>query len=300
MDLSVIVPTLNAREELAGCLDAITEHAPEAELIVVNGPSSDGTTGMVQERADVDVLIDLADRPINAARNAGIDRATGETIAFVDHTSTITDGWREAIATGRETADAVTGPAISQIEGDTTVTEPESRTLAGREVAYFNPGNVAFDSHVLDELDGYDEYLNIGGSRDLAHRMAGQGFQVDWQDEMTLTRQLGADGGEHGSEKGWKYRSLSYRLVKNYNLRPTVLRRLLGHACVDAYDGFKRVVRGESRPSEWFGTGRQVVTNIGGGIKDGLGARRRDRTKRRNPSGRSSRANRAVTVYDWR
>jgi glycosyltransferase involved in cell wall biosynthesis len=300
MDLSVVVPTLNAREELAGCLDALAEHAPDAELVVVNGPSSDGTTGTVQGRDDVDVLVELADRPINAARNAGIDRATGDTIAFVDHTFQVTDGWAEAVTTGREAADVVTGPTNSQLAGDEAMAAPESRTIAGREVVYVNPGNVAFDSEVLNELDGYDEYLDVGGSRDIAHRLAGNEFDVDWQDGMQTTRQLGADGGEYTTERGWKYRSLSYRLVKNYNLRPTVIRRLISHSGGDAFRELRAVFRGDNRPSEWFGTGRAVVTNLFGGVKDGLGARRRDRTATRNPSGRSSRADRAVTVYDWR
>lgn len=300
MDLSVVVPTLNAREELTGCLDALAEHAPGAELIVVNGPSSDGTTGMVQDHEGVDVLVELADRPINAARNAGIDRATGDTIAFLDHTYRVADGWVDALRSGRSSADVVTGPTNSQLEGDNAMAEPESRTIAGREVAYVNPGNVACGREVLNELDGYDEYLDVGGSRDLAHRLAGNEFTVDWQDGMATTRKLGTDGGEYDTDRGWKYRSLSYRLVKNYNLRPTVLRRLLTHACSDAYTELRAVFGGDTRPSEWFGTGRAVVTNLLGGIKDGLGARRRDRTAARNPAGRSSRADRAVTVYDWR
>jgi len=279
MDLSVVVPTLNAREELSGCLDALAEHAPDAELIVVNGPSSDGTTGMVQEREDVDVLVELADRPINAARNAGIDRATGDVIAFLGHTFQVRDGWVDAVRTGQGTADVVTGPTNSQLEGDDAMTAPESRTIAGREVVYVNPGNVAFDSEVLNDLDGYDEYLDVGGSRDIAHRLAGNEFTVDWQDGMATTRQLGADGGEYTTDRGWKYRSLSYRLVKNYNLRPTVVRRLLSHAGSDAYCELRDVVRGDNRPTEWFGDGRAVVTNLFGGIKDGLRARRRDRTR---------------------
>jgi len=300
MDLSVVVPTLNAREELARCLDALTEHVPEAELIVVNGPSSDGTTGMIRERDDVDVLVEVADRTINAARNAGIDRAGGTAIAFLDHTFTVTAGWGDAVRAGLDAVDVVSGPTDSNIEGDDAMTAPESRTIAGRDVSYFNAGNVAFDRHVLDELDGFDEYLHVGGSRDLAHRLAGKGFSVGWQERMRVNHDMGTDGGELTSDRNWKYRSLSYRLVKNYNLRPTVAWRILRHAGTDASGELRAVVRGDSRPSEWLGTGRTVVSNIFGGIKDGLRARWRDRTSRRNPQGRSSRADRAVTIYDWR
>ncbi len=300
MDVSVVVPTLNARDQLSGCLDALTEHVSGAEIVVVNGPSSDGTTGMVRERDDVDVLIELADRRITVARNAGIDRATGDVIAFIDHTATVSAVWKEAIESGLETTPVVTGPTTSQIDGGNTLTAPESRTIAGRNISYFNPGNVAFERTVLDELDGFDEYLHIGGSRDMAHRLASRGFDITWDERLTITSAVGADGGEREPEWGWKYRSLAYRLVKNYNLRPTVLRRLLGHAGADCLDGLREVGRGETPPSEWLGTGKTVVTNLGGGIKAGVSARRRDRTARRNPAGRSARNDRAVTVYDWR
>lgn len=76
MDLSVVVPTLNGRDRLAACLDALAAHAPEAEVIVANGPSADGTTGMVRDRDDVDVLVEISDRTVNVARNAGIEVAT--------------------------------------------------------------------------------------------------------------------------------------------------------------------------------------------------------------------------------
>jgi glycosyltransferase involved in cell wall biosynthesis len=299
MELSVVVPTLNARDELTGCLDAIAEHAPDAEVLVVNGPSADGTTGMIREREDVDVLIELADRTINVARNAGIDRARGDAIGLVNHTLSITEGWREAVSEGLASGDVVTGPTRTLPDGG-VVHGVESQQIAGRAITYLNAGNIAFRREVTEALDGFDEYLQIGGARDFAHRLAGNGFEADWSDEMSVTRGIEADGGELEVERGWKYRSLAYRLVKNYNLRPTVVVGLLKHAVGDAATELKAVFGGESRPSEWFGAGRDVLTNLTRGTKDGLSARRQDGGPRRNPNGRSTRSDRAVTVYDWR
>jgi len=140
----------------------------------------------------------------------------------------------------------------------------------------------------------------VGGARDFAHRLAASDYSVCWDDRMAVSEAVGSDGGEPTTDWGWKYRSLSYRLVKNYGLRPTVLRRVLEHAGSDAYRHLKAVVTGEERPSRWLGTGRDMAVGTVEGIWTGLGARRRDRTPRRNPRGRSSRADRAVTVYDWR
>lgn len=300
MDISVVVPTLNGRDELVGCLDALAEFAPETEVIVVNGPSADGTTGMIRDRDDVDVLVELADRTINAARNAGIDHATGDAVALVDHRLSVTEGWQQTVREGLEESDVVTGPKTVSLRAGLETEEVESESIGGRSVTYFNGGNVAFRREPLDELDGFDEYLQIGGARDFAHRLAGGDYDVTWADHMSVRRELGADGGEEETDWSWKYRSLAYRLVKNYGIRPSVLRRLARHSGSDAVTELRDVIGGDDDPSGWLGRGRDVSVNLVRGIKDGIVARRLDGTSRRNPRGRSARADRAVTVYDWR
>jgi glycosyltransferase involved in cell wall biosynthesis len=297
MELSVVVPTLNGREELAGCLDALAEQVPDAETIVVNGPSADGTTGMVRDRPDVDVLVEIADRSVTVARNAGLDRSTGDVVALVSHTLSVEDGWAAAVRAGVKENAAVTGPTHEQLTAGMTTESKESRRIAGREVTYFNAGNVAFRREALAELDGFDEYLQIGSSRDVAHRLAKRGHTVAWDSGMCVSREFEADGGIRERDWHWKYRSLAYRMFKNYGLRPTVVQRLVSHAGGDAVDALKGVAQGNTAPSRWFSTGRDVVRGAGTGSKDGAIAWYRGTE---NPNGRSVRANRAIAVYDWR
>lgn len=85
MELSVVISTLNDREQLVSCLDAVSNRTPDStELIVVNGPSSDGTSGVVRQRSDIDVLVEISERNPNVSRNAGLEAATGDIVAFVD------------------------------------------------------------------------------------------------------------------------------------------------------------------------------------------------------------------------
>jgi hypothetical protein len=255
---------------------------------------------MVRDHESVDVLVEIADRTLNAARNAGIARADGDRIAIVDHTQVIEEGWAEAVDGALATSDVVTGPTRGYESGETYPERPESRRIKGREVNYFNPGNVAFRRDVLAELDGFDEYLPIGGARDLAHRLAGKDFSVTWRPDMQVRRDVGADGGVPDVEWGWKYRSLSYRLTKNYGLRPGVVRRVFGMAGRDAVASLRDVAGGEDPPSGWLATGREVVVGLSRGTSAGVWARMLDRTPRRNPNGRSSRSDRAVALYDRR
>ena len=300
MDLSVVVPTLNGRDRLATCLDAITAHAPDVEVVVVNGPSADGTTGMVRDRDDVDVLVEVAARNLNVARNAGLDVASGEAVAFLRHDLSIEETWRNAVEAGLSAAAVATGPTHRTLRAGMTTETPETRTIRGREVSYFNGGNVAFHRRVLDALDGYDEYLQTGGARDAAHRLAGLDHRVSWQSGMCVRREYEADGGVTTGDQTWKYRALSYRLVKNYGIRPTVVRRTVSHALSDASDSARSVLRGDTTPTSWFATGRAVVGGTVRGVADGLVARARDRSPTRNPRGTSRRLDRAVTTYDWR
>jgi glycosyltransferase involved in cell wall biosynthesis len=328
MQLSVVVPTLNGRTQLAACLDALATAAPESEVVVVNGPSADGTTGMVGERGDVDVLVEVADRNLNVARNAGIEHTTGEHIAFVGYDKTIESGWYDALAVGFDSSTRASGHAHTVAEGypprgsqdvgavtgptrraDGTST-PESRTIAGREVTYFDGSNVAFTRAALTAADGFDEYLQTGGARDLAHRLAANEYDVRWAEGMAVGDALGtetapsapraiSDGGRTERDWHWKYRALAYRLVKNYGLRPTTARRLLFHAGRDAITGLGGVVRGEATPTNWVANGRDVLAGSLRGNGSGLAARWRSRD-RRNPNGLSAQSERAVAVHDWR
>ncbi|MFB6206372.1 MAG: glycosyltransferase family 2 protein [Haloglomus sp.] len=352
MDISVVIPTLNGRDRLATCLDALAERAPDIETVVANGPSADGTSGMVRDRDTVDVLVELDERNVNVARNAGAARASGEIVAFLGDELQIADDWLAALRghtdrTGeagagdgtpqvapdggvRETAaedehderaedepnesgdsdeaspvGAFSGPTNRQLRAGVATEDVETRRIKGRSVTYVNPRNVAFTQAALDAIDGFDEYLEIGGARDAAHRLAATGFGVDWRPEMAVQFDpereppARADGGDE-TDWRWRYRSLAYRLVKNYGPRPTVAYRVVRHAVGDAWTALRKVGRGEAPLSAWLGNGREVSLGAGRGLVDGLGARYRDRDPRRNPNGISSRTDRAVAVFDRR
>jgi len=310
MELSVVVTTLNGRERLTECLDALSEHT-ESEVVVVNGPSTDGTSGMVHGREDVDVLVELPERNINVSRNAGLAVASGDLVAFVDQDHRVEPAWETSLREGLVGADCVTGPTRRTVRGGATGDEPESRRIAGRQVSYFAGGNVAFTRETALSLDGFDEYLETGGARDAAHRLAAQERSVEWLPGMSVRGPYSADGGERDARQlpsadgeyrrwAWKYRSLAYRLAKNYGLRPTVVRRIAGHPLRDGASAGRSVLGGSVGPSEWIGGGVGISKSVLRGGKDGLAARFRDRTTTRNPNGLSMRRDRAVERHDWR
>ncbi|MEE6211251.1 glycosyltransferase [Salarchaeum sp. III] len=304
MDLSVVVPTLNARDRLAATLDSLGAHAPDAEVVVVNGPSADGTSGLVRDHPAVDILLELSERNVNAARNAGIAAATSDIIALVGQASCVREGWTDALRDGISDADAVTGPIHRDVAGGHTTEAVERRRIRGRDVTYFDGGNAAFTRDALEALDGFDEYLETGAARDAAHRLAGMNRTVAWRSEMAVVR-TDADDVTHRVAAdadvplwGLKYRSLAYRLAKNYGVHPTVPYRIGKHAVHDALGVARDVLTGDERPSEWAADGAAVLRNTVRGFRDGLSARRADDPPRRNPNGISQRMDRTLARYD--
>jgi glycosyltransferase involved in cell wall biosynthesis len=299
MELSVVVTTLNGRERLLSCLDALSTHAPGTEVVVVNGPSADGTTGAVRDREDVDALLEVADRNLNVARNAGAAAATGDAVAFLGYDVTVSPEWADAVRAALAGAPVVTGPTHRSLSVGAVAEREPPEAIAGREVTHLNADNVVLARRTLEAADGFDEYLRTGGVRDLAHRLAGRGVEARWVDDATVETAARADGGSR-RDWTWKYRSFVYRLLKNYGPRPAVLGRIAGHAGGDAADAVRSLADGEAPPSAVARGVGDTASGLAVGLRDGLLARVRSGAPTRNPNGVSARADRVVECYDWR
>ena len=86
--VSVIVPVYNSERYLQQCLDSIIEQTlKEIEVICVNDGSSDHSINILKDYAKRDprfIIIDQENGGQSKARNAGLNRASGKYIAFVD------------------------------------------------------------------------------------------------------------------------------------------------------------------------------------------------------------------------
>ena len=86
--ISVIVPIYNVEKYLRRCLDSIINQTyKNLEIILVNDGSKDNSFEICKEYKNKDkriVLIDQKNAGLSAARNSGIDIATGDYIGFVD------------------------------------------------------------------------------------------------------------------------------------------------------------------------------------------------------------------------
>jgi len=85
--VSVIIPARNAAPYIRTAIDsALNQTHPPLEVLVIDGGSSDGTQDLVRAYGEpVKLLEEKPGRPgIGAARNVGVEAASGEWLAFLD------------------------------------------------------------------------------------------------------------------------------------------------------------------------------------------------------------------------
>ena len=105
-NISVIVPVYNSEKYLSLCLDSIVGQSyGDFEAICINDGSTDGSTKILQEYAEKDQrirIINQENKGQSAARNAGLDVAKGEYIAFVDSDDVVNPRFLEILYTAAE------------------------------------------------------------------------------------------------------------------------------------------------------------------------------------------------------
>lgn len=86
--ISVIVPVYNVELYLERCLDSIIHNTyKNLEIICVDDDSTDGCGGILDRYAQMDervVVIHRENGGLSAARNSGVDAATGDFVSFID------------------------------------------------------------------------------------------------------------------------------------------------------------------------------------------------------------------------
>ncbi|MEN8127780.1 MAG: glycosyltransferase family A protein [Planctomycetota bacterium] len=83
--ISAVIPAYNAEKYIARAIDSVlAQTCPVNEIIVVDDGSTDNTAAIIKGYGDKVRYIYQPNAGVSAARNAGIEAATGNWIAFLD------------------------------------------------------------------------------------------------------------------------------------------------------------------------------------------------------------------------
>lgn len=195
MTVSVIMPTFNGRQWIAGQLDALANQAfDEWELIVADNGSTDGTPAVVERwrhRFPACRLLDTSDvRGQSHARNQAARHASGQLILFTDQDDIVTPGWLNRLADGLVDAPIVTGPVVNFVDGRPPSRENVQAAQAPVRVGPFTPPagcNMGIRRAVFLDLGGFDETMTRSWEdTDLGIRAGLGGFSTVWVDDAIV------------------------------------------------------------------------------------------------------------------
>jgi len=169
--VSVVVCTHNGEQTLGRCLDRLAGLSyPDFETIVIDDGSSDGSAEIA--RAHGALLVQTEHRGLSFARNAGVERASGEIVAFLDDDAYPDADWLRyiAVSLGSGSHAGVGGPNVPPSD-DGLIAEcvaaapggPIHVLISDREAEHVPGCNMAFRKSALEEIDGFDERFRVAG-----------------------------------------------------------------------------------------------------------------------------------------
>lgn len=110
MEFSVIIPVYNAEKNIGRCIESIqSQSLSDFELILIDDGSRDNSYGICLEYANADSRIKVIHKEnggASAARNTGLDSATGEWVCFVDSDDLVESNYLESIYRAKENSEA--------------------------------------------------------------------------------------------------------------------------------------------------------------------------------------------------
>ncbi|MFF0459417.1 glycosyltransferase family 2 protein [Streptomyces mexicanus] len=176
--VTVVVATLNRREELRGTLGRLTRLPERPPVVVVDNGSADGTAAMVAARFPQVTLVRLRENRGACARNIGVRLARTPYVAFSDD-----DSWWEPYSLARA-ADlfdrhARLGLLVARLRtGEAGRTDPVSLKMAsaplGRDADLPGPSVLGFPAcaavvrrTAFLSVGGFDALLFFGGEESL-------------------------------------------------------------------------------------------------------------------------------------
>ncbi len=197
--LSVVVPFYNRAAGVRPCLQVVlAQQLPpgwQAEYIAVDNASTDGTREEIS-RFPVR-LVDCARRSPGAARNAGVQAATGEIVVFTDSDCIPQDGWLAELVSPFEDPEVlITGGKIRGQASDADLARfTEEHSLLDNAKffdgtlcfpPFFATANAAFRRSALLQVGGFDDTIWMGEDSDLCWRVMDLGGKLVYCPEAVV------------------------------------------------------------------------------------------------------------------
>ncbi len=185
--VSVVVCSYNGAATLSQCLESLGKiDYPNYEVILVDDGSTDETPAICSRFPAVRT-INQENRGLSAARNVGMEVATGEIIAYTDSDCFADPDWLYRLVDQLQSAgaSAVGGPNLSPDDGpiaacvDASPGQPTHVLISDAEAEHIPGCNMAFRKEVLVALGGFDAiFRKAGDDVDMCWRLLDAGHKI--------------------------------------------------------------------------------------------------------------------------
>lgn len=217
ISVSVIIPTYNRARLLPRCLDSVlSQDLQPLEIIVVDDGSTDTSAQLVSRDYPGIKLVSQENKGVSAARNAGINAAQGDWLAFLDSD----DAWFPGkLARQAQTVEAAPGSNIVHTDeiwirnGVRVNPRRKHRKYGGSIFKYclplcvISPSSVMIHRRVFDLVGLFDETLPVCEDYDLWLRACAL-MPVAFVPEPLITKY-----GGHADQLSTRYRGMDrYRI----------------------------------------------------------------------------------------
>jgi len=209
--VSVVVPVYNGEKTLQRCLQAIeNQMSSPHQLILADNGSTDGSLSIIQQfklesKLNVYVL-EVSKKGAAAARNAAVNIALGEWIAFTDADCEPDSDWLQTgiglISCQEKGVVGLAGPAWGTLKGDgsakllglSSLSVGLSKQVVGcagpTGTNGFAAANLWVQKGAFSECEGFDEELVVSGEDiDLCARLYKQGGKILYSPTLVVRHQ---------------------------------------------------------------------------------------------------------------
>jgi cellulose synthase/poly-beta-1,6-N-acetylglucosamine synthase-like glycosyltransferase len=197
--VSIIVPAYNAEATLGDCVRSLLTQAQpisRLELIVVDNGSTDGTAAIHDRFSGAIRVVRAKKRGAAAARNAGLEIAHGDVVAFTDADCVADPQWASTVIAplGDQAVGLVGGKILAKrpcgpIEAFGERIYDVETAIHVSTPPYVAGGNWASRRSVLRDVGGFDERFVWGHDNDLSYRIVRLGYRVVFQPDAVVYHQ---------------------------------------------------------------------------------------------------------------
>lgn len=242
--VSVIIPTYNSAAYLREAIDSVFNQTfTDYELIIVDDGSKDNSPEIAREYGDRIICVRQANAGVSAARNAGLRRARGRYVAFLD----ADDIWlpdKLSVQVAHLQANPsvkISGSSFHLIDGTGALLRTVRITPPGREDLlrelllhgyYTLPSAMVVEREAMERVGGFDETIHGVEDRDLWLRMV-KAYDYRYITEPLIRYRLHA--GNETKNLAKMLRNHRLFIDKHFAREPRALRRkAISCACIDA------------------------------------------------------------------